>query len=368
MDFAFAPGKTEFDTILARLYANRAGTTLIAGRKITTVSDFIKNLQGSAAVTKPTGDLFIVSHGNESAWMKIQLDAHSGKSTTYEAAEKAKTSGWVDLGTLAPPSVNFRGCRIGRAAPFVDKLKEAFGGGSSVTAPLHFDYAVTYGGIGNWETLMIGFELPPLATPIATRTLVIDAFKAEAFTFHDGTTLVPDSVWEKWVARKVNRLGHQKVSNAYVDLGRTIGTLKKLKGEVEFRHDTPTFTFTISGLSSFPAKADQKDTLRTALNAKAAEAGSVWDPAHPLPMYKRYRLANIDDFVDGFTWGFSWDKSKKTMVCSGKQHVYAVAVPITDPPDIKTGKLIYNYVPIPAAAGTQVDELLTSDVTLFYTA
>jgi hypothetical protein len=43
-------------------------------------------------------------------------------------------------------------------------------------------------------------------------------------------------------------------------------------------------------------------------------------------------------------------------------------VPITDPPDLDTGRLIYNFYPPTGSAHTAVDELLTSDATMFHKA
>jgi hypothetical protein len=60
------------------------------------------------------------------------------------------------------------------------------------------------------------------------------------------------------------------------------------------------------------------------------------------------------------------------MVCTGRQHEYTVLVPITSPPDLSTGKLIYNFYPPRGSALQSESELLTSGGTfsdaLFYTA
>jgi len=375
VDYAFAPGQTDFDKMLGEFYARRPDTTLIGARGLKTVAQFLEHLESTAAIDKPTGDLFIVSHGNDRAWMKIKLDDQADANTTYEVVEKAVTSGSVRLaadinhdldGTLASTSLNFRGCRIGDAEPFVDKLKEAFGGESPVTAPKHFDDVYKQPGIGSFESLSIGFELiRPEA--IADKAAAIDEFKGEAFTFLDGS-LVPDDIWDKWIPRNVTRTGHRDVLTVYLELGRTIGALKKLRGAVEFRHDVPTFTFTISGLASLPAKDDRLDTLRQGMNSAAATANSNWADAHPLPMFKRYGFDSIDEFVDGFTWAFSWNSKKKLLIANGRQHMYTVVVPITNPPDLSTGKLVYNFAPVPGGGDPATAEMLTSDGSLFYTA
>jgi hypothetical protein len=372
MDYAFAPGVTDYDRLARKLFTNRPGTTVIQKRGMTTVEAFFRHL-GTAGMSLPADELLVASHGNDRAWMKIQITGSRTGSTDYEAAEAAARGGSTALpnavnhdaaGALAGTSVNIRGCRIGAAPPFVDKLKEAFGNESPVTAPKHFHWIQDMGMIGMLEFLKYSFGVIS-KDPLPDRTAVASALAAESFVYRDATSVPADS-WATWVPRNVG-VGHRESASVYIGLGRALGGLARLRTGIEFRHDLSRFTYSISGLPRFPPKADRLDTLRAALVTDAGNLGSTFSVSHPFPMFQRYGHSSLDEFVDNLVWTFSWDPKKTLMVCVGRQHEYTVLVPITDPPDLTAGNLIYNYYP-PIGAPGAVDGLLTSDNTLFYTA
>ncbi|MEO8827572.1 hypothetical protein [Lapillicoccus sp.] len=375
MDFAFAPGVSSYDSLARQLFTNRPNTQLVRQRGLNTVDAFLSFLNTSPTVTLPADDLYLVSHGNDKAWMQIHLDTTQSGGTTFEVAKAAVATGSVNLptnvnhgssGALNSMSVNIRGCRIGAANPFVDQLKEAFGGDSPVTAALHFHEVYRMTGVGMLEFLVYGFTLVS-QTAFVDQAATKAAFDAEGFTYRDGSG-VPTALWDDWVPRRVS-VGHRDSSSVYLQLGPGLGTQTRIPSAIGFRHDQPRFTYKISGLSSMPtAHAAQLDTLRQALNADAATTGSTFASAHPFPMFTRYTQNSIDDFVDNMNWSCSWDRPSSLMICVGSQHEYTVLVPVTDPPDLATGKLIYNFYPPSSSALTAVEELLTSDATMFYTA
>src|ERR1019366_8686989 len=86
MDFAFASGTTPYDAALRQLYTNRASTTLIQQKGINTLSDFFSTL--SFQVTSPLGNIFIGSHGDETAYIKMAFDAVSPH-ITFESLDNA---------------------------------------------------------------------------------------------------------------------------------------------------------------------------------------------------------------------------------------------------------------------------------------
>lgn len=385
MDFAFAPGVDDYYGLARQLLTNRPGTQLIQGRNLKTVANFIDQLEALPATQKPAGELFITSHGTDEAWMQIPLDntqVHGSKSdpTTYEVAVAAVASGSVKIpsdvnhdseGNLTSASVNIRGCRIGASTPFADKLKEAFGNESPVTAPRHLHH-ITPLPIGMVEYLEYAFVVNS-KTAFASKAAVVTAFSGRqpAFTFRDGTTPVDPALWTDWVPKNVSR-GERVGKYLFLKLGQTVGapphTQTQIRGATEFRHtQPPPYTYRI-GLPGMPPAADRLDTLRQALKNDAANAGSLFDSAYPLPVYQRWGQSSIDDFVDNLAWTFSWDAGNSRMICAGTQHQYMVIAPITDPPDLSTGTLIYNFYPPQGSGGTAVDQLLTSDSTLFYTA
>jgi hypothetical protein len=161
--------------------------------------------------------------------------------------------------------------------------------------------------------------------------------------------------------------GHRTSKNVFINLGQTIGTQTKLRVGIEFRHDVPRYTYRISGLSPIPTtRADRIAALRSALNTDATQPDSLFASTHPFPMYERYGQSSIDDFVDNLSWQFS--VAHGTLICVGTQHQYTVIVPITDPPDLATGDLIFNFFPPAGSAASPLNNLLTSDSDLFYTA
>ncbi len=377
MHFAFAPGVTPYDRFAKRLFTNRPNTQLIDRRGTTTVAEFFNHLSTAASITLPAEELLIASHGNDRAWMQIHLDSTQREDTDYEVAEAAAKSGSTRLpknvnhntdGTLASTSVNFRGCQIGAAAPFVDKLKEAFGGESPTTAPKHFQEIYSLRNAGMMEFLVYSFSFES-RTALSDKAAVVDAARSQRFTFRDGSTIVPDAVWTTWVPRDVG-IGHRKSKKVFIALGRTLGTLKRILTAVEFRHDRrQAGPFRIPGLPSMPAKDDRLDTLRQSLKSEAAaKPESMFSSEHPFPLYERYGRSDLDDFVDGLEWAFSWEMKTRAMICVGQQHEYSILVPITDPLDLDTGRLIYNFYPPTGSAHTAVDELLTSDATMFHKA
>jgi hypothetical protein len=375
VDYAFAPGRTEYDGLMRQLFTDRPNTQLISVRGAGTIADFLNNLETAAGITKPTGDLFIATHGNDKAWIQIGLDAASPNDTQYEVVDAAVASGSVNIptdinhdsnGDLTDLSVNIRGCRIGAAAaePFVDRLKTAFGDESPVTAPRWFHYVYQMNGIGMMEFLLYCFEVRQ-STAFPDKAAVAAALDAEDFTYHDGTD-VHTAQWDSWVPRNVGP-GHRNSMSVYLNLGRTIGKQSKIRRSIEFRHDRVKYVYSISGLGAMPAKAAQPTTLQSALQADASQPGSSFADDYGFPVFKRYGFDTLDDFFNGLAWSFSWDNAKKVMICTGRLHEYIVLIPITDPPDLSTGKLIYNFYPQPGTSGTSFNELSTSDDTLFYT-
>ena len=172
MDFAFAPGRTGYDAFMRQLFTNRPNTTLVQGRTLRTVADFFTQLH-TTGTNLPADDLYIVSHGNDHAWMQIQLDTTQNGATTFEAADAAinghsdphgtgVTAGGVEIpnnvnhdsgGNLGLDGHQLPGLPDRAAERFVDRLKEAFGNESPVTAPKHFHDIVNMGSVGMMEYL-----------------------------------------------------------------------------------------------------------------------------------------------------------------------------------------------------------------------
>ncbi|MGA7050793.1 MAG: hypothetical protein WBZ37_05875 [Mycobacterium sp.] len=384
MDYAFSPGTQAYYANSRKLLALRPNTKVVDAAGLTTIADFLTYLNSTAGLTLPAGDLFIVSHGNDRAWMQIHIDKtqHGGAGgpdpgTFYEVVEAAVpgasdplstgvTAGSIVIpkkvntdstGTLTVMKVNFRGCRIGTAQPFVDKFKTAFGGQSGLTAPKHFHKLYEFDNTGMMEYLAYSFEFVN-KTAMANKVAVVAAFTAANLTFNDGTP-VPAANWTDWVSDDVSP-GEHFVKNVYVNLGMQIGTLKQVQLDIQFRH-TPTrpWTYTIDPLTPMPPKAQYLDTLRAVLKTDPMYAST-----HPFPVYQRFALNSVDDFVDQLTWNFT--PGTNSLKCTGVQHVYTVLVPITDGHDPGKDNLIFNFYPVSGGTDPVTTNLSTSNGMLFY--
>jgi len=285
MDFAFAPGRTGYDSLMRQLFTNRPNTQLVQGRTLRTIADFLNRLHTGPGITLPADDLCIVSHGNDRAWMQIHLDTTQRVNTTFEAADAAVTghgdpfgtgvtAGSVEIpndvnhdsaGNLNAMATNFRGCRIGVSEPFVDKLKEALGNESPVTAPKHFHEVFQLGNIGMMEFLIYSFTVLN-KTAFANKAAVVAAFDAAGsstpprLTFRDGSA-IPSANWTGWVPDNVG-VGHRTTRTVFINLGTTLGTQSRIRLGIDFRHDVPAFTFPILRLSPIPAPPAASSTER----------------------------------------------------------------------------------------------------------
>jgi hypothetical protein len=377
MDYAFAPGVTQYDAAAQQLFTNRPNTRLIQARGLTALADFFSQLDTATGIQLPAGDLFVTSHGSDVVSMLLHLVSTQTDATTYEVVEAAATSGAARIptsvnhdsgGTLTSMSANFRGCWFGLSPPYVDKLKEALGNESPVTAPKGAHEFIPIGTTGMIEFLLSIFRVvakDPLADQAAVAATL--ASHTPAFTFRDGSS-VAAALWTAWVPKDIST-GKRVSQYVYARLGRKLGTQTRRRVEIWFSHYEPWLTANVPGLTGLPSDDPARiAALRNQLHAAANVPGSPWASTHPLPMYQRFAHSSIDEFVDGMNWAFTWDASTSMMGCTGSQHEYSLHVPITDPPDLSTGKLIYNFYPSPGSSDAAVNELLTSDNTLFYTA
>jgi hypothetical protein len=389
MHYAFAPGATLYDIQSRHLLDDRPGTVLISAKSIKHIEAFLAHLANTAAIPKPLGgDIYLGSHGNHRGWMQIDLDGTKPVETTYEVVEAAVNSGSVTVpfdldhnpdGSDSPINIHIRGCLIGVAEPFVDKLKEAFVAPVTVTAPRHFhtvypgDYPNKFKGM--FECLTYAFRLVR-RDPFEDKAEAVEAFSDEGFTYIDEKTtpnfpqFVPDDRWKAWIPDNVNK--KKQVFSTSMPLGQKVGGVKVLTDSSgrEFRHDTkPPFSGTIP-LAAFPPENQRIDILRDRLKQDARFATS-----HPFPMHVRFGHETRDQFVDGMNWTFTWDKKNKRMICVGNQHAYTVLVPVAEtaddppgkPPVLPSGDLLFNFYPHPATSGSVVETMPISDDRLFYT-
>ena len=376
MDYAFAPGTTAYDNIMKDLFNQRPNTSLINQAGITRVDQFIDHLETDAGVTRPVEDMFIASHGNDGGWLQIQFadidadgDGNPDTNTTYEVLEIADTTNVADIPATvrgAASQFHIKGCKIGQnyAVPFVEKIKAALGGVVPVTAPKHFHEVWYRTDLGVLEYLGYDFSVVQ-ASAFANRNALLAAFGAAGLLFIDGSA-IPANFWNSRIPAKVGT-GRRTMSYT-VNLspvltpvnGSAMNSLR-LNLDESFRHDAERFTFTLNYGAGTPPASDaaKKADMQTSMGGEV-----VFQVAHPFPMYARYEYNNLTDFVNGFTWAFTYNKNNHLMRCVGTRHRYTLIVPITDPAN---NNLYYNFYPYAGNPTPLTKQLLEADARFFLT-
>ncbi len=375
MDYAFAPGTTEYDALMRDLFRHRANTALIHTSAVSRVDLFIKHLETDAGVTRPVEDIIIASHANDQGWMEIQfgdIDADGNGSpdvnTTYEVLEIADNDGVADIPATvrqATSTFHVKGCKIGQAfaQPFVQKLRDALGGVVPVTAPKHFHEVWERTDLGIVEYLGYDFSVAN-KTAFPNRNAVIAAFQGAGLRFIDGS-VIPNAKWTTWLPANVSH-GRRKARPFTVKLnpsltpnsGSAISSLR-LSGDTDFRHDIESHSFTVNyGTGSPPsAKAAQFADMKTSM------AGvNIYTSAHPYPMFQRYEFNNLNDFIDGFEWNCTPDGH--LLRCVGSRRKYTLIMPITDPAN---DNMFFNFYPYTTNTTPAHTGLPTTDPRFFLT-
>jgi hypothetical protein len=376
MDYAFAPGTSDYDNMMKDLFNHRPNTALINQAGISRVDQFIDHLETDAGVTRPLENIVIATHGNDGGWMEIQFanidvdgDGVPEVNTTYEVVEIADTSNVVEIPAIiqgAASHFHIKGCKIGQdfAIPFVTKIKAALGGVVPVTAPKHFHEVWYRTDLGVLEYLGYDFSVVQ-PTRFANRNAVLAAFGSAGLLFIDNSA-IPANYWRTRIPANVGtgRQDRTYTVNLSPSLTPTNGsTMNSLRLTIEesFRHDEEHTSFTISYSGGSPpaSEAGRKADMKTSMAGEL-----VFQAAHPFPIYARFEYNNLTDFVDGFTWAFTYDKKLQKLHCVGTRHRYTLIVPITDPAN---NNLFYNFYPYAGTATPVTTQLPETDARFFLT-
>ena len=366
------------------------------------VKAFIDDAASDSSVTKPVGDLYVGTHAGSDGFLFCKLwdrqrdyQGEAADVTDFEVLTSASTGptrpGGIPnslVGYVRPPdpapapapthSVHIKGCNIGRTrllaaagvpnAPFLVKLKEAFGSNVHVTAPKHFHGLVPLTADGSMVEYMCQ-ELIVRTTAVkqkgkpmrgfASRDACIAAFKAAGLTYYDGTP-IPDSQWSEWVPGSI---GKTQVFRELIPLGRRLSGSLEAGVERQFRVEREPVQWTID-YSAGNAPATTNDQI----NAVKAQirADGRFQATHPWPIYERRGFHNIDDYLDGHLWVPSFEGS--ILKCLGYRFDYTIVLPIVVPPVApkKRPTLIYNYYPTPGSPDAAVLTGFTESDDLFF--
>ncbi|HEX8494996.1 MAG TPA: hypothetical protein VF658_19300 [Pyrinomonadaceae bacterium] len=345
MNYGFAPGGTPQDGRVRLLFARRPNTTLIAAQRgRTVVRQFIGHLNTSPAITRPVDDLLLGAHANDEGFLFAPMFAGQNGATTFETLEATLADPNKSIvipnpligftaGDPITHSFHIKGCNIGKAAPFLTKLKEALGDNVNVTAPKHFHGITEYAAQGVWEWMAYEYKISQ-RDPFANQAAAIAEFTAQNFTRIDGST-VPATEWAGWIPNRITQTDSRVIT---VNLGQTIGRRSTIQAIQEFRVRRGQFNYTITfpNSQSVPTtQPDREQALDQSLNSNP-----LFDAVHPFPEYVRWGYTSIADFLAGYQWTFS--RSGAVLVCVGRRWEYTMLVPILD---LATGDIIFNFYP-----------------------
>jgi hypothetical protein len=345
MDFAFVPGQSLGEKLAAGMLQRRPQTTLLQVRRMATIGQFIKHLNTASGITRPIDNILIASHAVDEGMMFIPAFAGQSGSTKFETLENSLSNAAHSIkipDTLightpnTPPTKFFhiRGCNIGKARPFLVKLREALGDNVTVTAPIHSDRFLLKPSLGVWEYMWYEYKIVR-PTVFPNRSDAVTAFENNtSFKRIDGSA-VPKADWQKNIPASILKTDTLSIT---VNLGVTVAKRTTLDANGEFRVHEGKFDSTIT----FP-NAGQVPTTNSAQMTVLQQflAGqSRFDTNHPFPENKRWGYASLTDFIAGWDWKFQ--KNGKKLVCSGRRVEYTVFVPIVN---VTTGNLIFNFYP-----------------------
>ena len=371
-DYCFVPGSGSDQAVatLQKIMETRPQSTRL--KLPASLEDFIDALSDKEIVN-PIRHLYIGSHANDAGDLFMPLQGSSpADAIDYEALEAAEKSGIlkIDPKLLAPrPAASgqnnaaqfrVRGCRIGKAKPFLNQLKKALGGTITVNAPKHFEHVAKWSQPdGHFEYMDYDFQLRrPKA--LTTKKEMLTAFLAAGFTDIDGKPMAA-TLLNAGIPANVQKLGEQSTdTNVKVPFAPKI-----FKTPLSFRYHREQFR---SGMSGFALDADpgklvvQKAELKNQLLTDSS-AWPEFAAEHAFPEWMRLGYASLDELLDGFSWTFKYDAKKKILFFNGERHVYDLIIPITES---GTTMWLCNFYPS-GSAGAVMEKMDAADKRLYET-
>ncbi|MFJ4790734.1 hypothetical protein [Streptomyces sp. NPDC088794] len=378
MDYGFVPVTDPVTKWLNAMVARRLPKTEM--RTASEVRGFIMALNADTAL-HPAGDLVIGAHANSEGQWRIllypnQVNAAGNPTDLTEFENIGQTLDTLStgpdrririddslIGWTAPPPTHFvhlKGCNLGKALPFLTKLKQAFGGHVLVTAPKHFNAVAerTMKNNKGWfEYMCYEFQVQTPAVPNAegagfhgfeTRAALVAALDGVGHEYLDGIS-VPPADWEKWVPKVID-----KTQSFYMalPLGRTVAGLNEIilrpnkktleGGARQFQVNEIPVAWPFAPPASATTIAAKIAALKTDMLLDAR-----FQSDHAWPMYKRAGYASMDDYMTGHDW--TWPAAGAEPLTKGRRIKYTVLLPITDNSGAKP-ILIFNFFPAPGAA------------------
>jgi hypothetical protein len=371
-DYAFSPGVDLYEESSRELFRRKSNTQLIDKPGITTVQQFIGDVNQTAP--PPIGDLYLGSHASDEGNFHLPLYPNQTDKTSYE--HLAATLDKANLSIKIPDSligytpgdplthtVHIRGCSIGKARPFLLKFQEALGGHVHVTAPNFFHVVGKTENLGSFEYLHYDFSVHRDAA-FSSRNEAVSQFERARHQLYNGVD-VPNSAWETLIPTNPNESSPPE--DMWLNVSIPGSTTKQIKVQRLYVvwNDIHKWNIRYSDPTAIPrTRPERLAALKTQLLTE-----KPFQSTHPFPFWSRYGFASLDAYIDGYDWQFS--TTVLQLICHARRRFYSIRLPITEPTAagkfIGAGKLFYNFYPDKGSPIQPVRNLSIGDPKFFTT-
>jgi hypothetical protein len=369
IDYCFVPGNDKTIVTLQSIMEHRPQSKRLTG--LDALDEFIDALSDSE-ITKPIRHLYIGSHANDAGDLFMRLQSVLNPPIEYEMLELAEKNGKLKIdpklieprpqvgGQAVPAQLRVRGCRIGKAKPFLAQLKKALGGGIAVNAPKHFEHVAEWDNPdGVFEYMDYDFQLRRTKA-FGNDKEALAAFVAAGFTDIDGKP-IPAALLKAGIPVNVQKQGEQSKDTTV----KVPFASKPFTTPLSFRYHHEKFRPEKGGfpLPSDPVKQEPRKALLKKEFLNNPGSWPLFDPKHPFPEWMRLGYSSFDEFMDGYVWRFDYDASTKTLYFNGDRHVYDLLIPITES---GTTNLICNFYPT-TSNGKVIEKMDAADKRFYET-
>ncbi len=351
-DYAFVPGTTPFDNEMRTTCERRPQTVVLSPVSMNSVQGFLRMIRSSADITGPVRDLLLCSHANPEGRliMAFQTESTAAGFVSYEELEGLCSSGVVHVPQEArfprPQTtagtrslqVHFRGCRVGRNAPFMAKLREALDV-PLVTAPRHYhSTAILDNPAGAAELMLYSFEVFS-RDRIEHTPALIDAFAAKGYRTVDGAQIRRDSFarWINWTDASSARTGRMQEAVSPVN---NLNYNVRAPFRYSHRYLDEQGGFSVNLPSEPVTDADKKRAVKAELQRRYPQ----YRPDHPWPEYVRLGYDSMDEFMEGWNWHFSLDQAEGILMLNPSRHEYILSQPVVTADNRLYMNFYYNDV------------------------
>lgn len=372
-----------------------------SGAKVQNLKNVVRLLSLGTRLAHPIRNLYLVSHfhpfGNLSFPLKKEdfnpSNYFNFRSIQWSDLESIVSSKIVQIDKKAvlprpkqnsvnqPFHVHIRGCALGTRPKYVDKLRDAFGGHVTVTAPKYWNGFISFNRKGETTNVgyveYMGYDFA-VFTPYRAknrRSLLRLFIHAKLKDIHGKR--ISSKVWKVRVRRAWKAMVAERVDLKtepfltrihFRRLSLRPATKFSLDFETEFQAQRLTLFGDSGSFVSHPIpepknRRDKKKKYSSYVNMIKTQLEKTKDfkSDNPFPVWERLGFNSIQEFMKGFYWDLTWTDGNK-MSFKAIRYRYAFIVPITQ----KKGKRLYmNFYPEDRTKDSYIN-LVEDDSRFFY--